>query len=106
MTSEIFISVDVETAGPHPGGHLLTVHRRLSGVQPRAHVLRRTEARERQRRARRAGGVSPVDGELAQRGVPPAKAMARFERWLGEEVPRATSSPCSWPSTPCSTGCS
>ena len=83
---EAYVSVDVETAGPNPSQYSL-----LSIGACLVADIRRTFYVELQPLNRNftpeALAVSRLSlEELADRGLPPAKAMARFEAWLAAEV--------------------
>jgi len=88
---EVFISVDVETAGPTPArysllsiGACLVDRPELGFYVELAPVT--TEA---------LGAALAVSGlsmeQLAVTGVPPAEAMAKFADWVGEVVPSGAS---------------
>ena len=84
---EGYVSVDVETAGPTPSQYsLLSIGACLVSDTQRTFYVE----------------LQPVNGnftpealsvsrlsleELAERGLPPAEAMARFEAWLAAQIP-------------------
>ena len=84
---EAYVSVDIETAGPNPSHYsLLSIGACLVADPQRTFYVE----------------LQPVNGnsvatalavhglaleELAERGLPPAEAMTRFEDWLAAEVP-------------------
>jgi ribonuclease T len=84
---EAYVSVDVETAGPNPSQYaLLSIGACLVADPQRTFYVE----------------LQPVNGnftsealavsglsleELAERGLPPAEALARFEAWLEAEIP-------------------
>jgi ribonuclease T len=85
---EIYISVDVETAGPNPANYsLLSIGACLVSNPARTFYVELKPVNDNAVPAALAVCRLSME-ELARRGVPPAEAMARFERWLGEEVPR------------------
>jgi ribonuclease T len=84
---EVFISVDVETAGPHPGQYALlsigaclvynpaqTFYAELKPDRPAAWP-----------EAMAIHGLSLA--ELTERGRPPAEALAQFEAWIQAQTP-------------------
>ncbi|MCY7412228.1 MAG: 3'-5' exonuclease [Salinibacterium sp.] len=88
---EVFISVDVETAGPTPARYSLlsigacVVDRpELSFYVELAPVT--TEALD---AALAVSGLSMA--QLAETGIPPAEAMGRFADWLSQTVPSGAS---------------
>ena len=86
-TSEIFISVDVETAGPHPGGHaLLSIGACL--VHDPGQTFYVELQPDRRAAVPEALAVSNLSlSELAEHGVPPAEAMAQFAAWTLARTP-------------------
>ncbi|MBN1248090.1 MAG: 3'-5' exonuclease [Anaerolineae bacterium] len=84
---EAYISVDVETSGPNPSDYdLLSIGACLAEDIEQGFYI------ELQPVTGNAipGALAITDlsmDELAETGVPPAKALARFEAWLHEVVP-------------------
>jgi ribonuclease T len=85
--SEIFISVDVETAGPHPGSHaLLSIGACL--VHDPGQTFYVELQPDRQATVSEALAVNQLSfTELAEHGVPPAEAMAQFAAWTLAQTP-------------------
>jgi len=84
---EACVSVDIETAGPHPAHYaLLSIGACLVADPARTFYV---ELQPLSRAALpEALAVSGLSLEaLAARGLPPAEAMTCFERWLAEELP-------------------
>jgi DNA polymerase III epsilon subunit-like protein len=85
--TEVFISVDVETAGSHPSHHALLsigaclVHRPAQTFYAELQPDRHTVLPE----ALAISGLSLA--ELGERGLPPAEAMAQFEAWTQAQTP-------------------
>lgn len=87
MTSEAFVSVDVETAGPNPSQYsLLAIGACLVSNPQQAFYVElqpvddnvEPEAME----------IHHLDlAELKRRGLPPAEALTRLEDWLRTEIP-------------------
>ena len=81
MTAEVYISVDVETAGPCPSLYSLLSIGACLVTDPQAAFY--VELQPVQLRA--AAGALEVSGlsleALAETALPPAEAMARFETW-------------------------
>ena len=84
---EAYVSVDVETAGPNPSQYsLLSIGACLVADPQRTFYVELQPVN---------GNFTPealaVSGlsleELAERGLPPAEAMARFETWLEAQAP-------------------
>jgi ribonuclease T len=84
---ERYVSVDVETAGPNPSQYsLLSIGACLVCEPQRTFYVELQPVND--HAIPQALAVSGLSLEqLAQRGLPPAEAMARFEAWLGAEVP-------------------
>ena len=84
---EILISVDVETSGPNPSQYsLLSIGACLvSDPEQAFYVEIQPQNGNSLKEALTVSGL--LLEELAQRGVHPAEAMARFESWLAEVVP-------------------
>jgi ribonuclease T len=84
---EIFISVDVETAGPHPAGYaLLTIGACLVSDPDRTFYVELQPDRDAAiPEALKVTGLSMT--ELAERGLPPADAMTHFEAWVNAIAP-------------------
>jgi len=84
---ERYISVDVETAGPHPSQYsLLTIGAcTINGTHSTFYVELRPENMN---FVPEALAVSRISMErLAERGQPPKQALLQFERWLKEVTP-------------------
>jgi len=83
----VYISVDVETAGPNPGNYpLLSIGACLVSDPARGFYVELQPVTE----AVMPGSlqVSGLDMEaLRSNGVPPGEAMRRFEIWLAEVTP-------------------
>ncbi len=87
---EVFISVDIESAGPTPGLYaMLSIgaclvdapeHGFYVELKPTTDVVLES--------AIAIGGLDMAT--LARDGVDPAEAMARFEEWLKAEVPKGS----------------
>jgi ribonuclease T len=84
---ETYISVDVETAGPNPGGYsLLSIGACTLNDPPQTFYVELVPVND--RATTEALAISGLSLEaLRQRGLPPAEAMARFAGWVGEVVP-------------------
>jgi DNA polymerase III epsilon subunit-like protein len=84
---EACISVDVETAGPNPGQYsLLSIGACMVCDPGRTFYAELQPVNEAfEPKALRISGLSLE--KLAERGLPPAEAMARFETWVKEQVP-------------------
>jgi DNA polymerase III epsilon subunit-like protein len=84
---EAYVSVDVETSGPNPGDYdLLTIGACLvSDIDAAFYVELQPVTGNAIASALEVTGLSMR--ELAETGIPPADALARFEAWLQEVVP-------------------
>ena len=84
---EVFVSVDVETAGPHPAGYaLLTIGACLVSDPDRTFYVELQPDKDAViPQALEITGLSMA--ELAARGLPPAEAVAHFEAWINAIVP-------------------
>jgi DNA polymerase III epsilon subunit-like protein len=84
---ERYVSVDVETAGPNPSQYsLLSIGACMVAHPQRAFYVELQPVND--NATRQALAVSGLSLEhLAEHGLPPAEAMARFEAWLATEVP-------------------
>jgi DNA polymerase III epsilon subunit-like protein len=84
--AEVFISVDVETAGPHPGGHaLLSIGACLVSDPGETFYIELQP--DRRAAVEGALAISKLSlDELAEHGVPPAEAMWRFKEWILEQT--------------------
>ena len=82
-----YVSVDVETAGPNPSQYsLLSIGACLVADSQRTFYVELQPVNDTALpEALAVSGLSLE--ELAERGLPPAEAMARFETWLTEEIP-------------------
>jgi ribonuclease T len=85
---EAYISVDVETAGPSPSQYsLLAIGACLvADPQHTFYVELQPVSEDFTVEALAVSGLSLE--ELAERGLPPAEAMARFDAWLAATAPR------------------
>jgi DNA polymerase III epsilon subunit-like protein len=85
--SEIYISIDVETAGPNPGLYsLLSIGACvIDSPEKTFYVELKPVNREMLPDTHAVHGLSIQ--ALEKRGLPPAKALARFESWLEQVVP-------------------
>ena len=84
---EAYVSVDVETAGPNPSQYsLLSI-----GACPVTDPQRTFYVDLRPVNDYATPDALAVSGlsleQLAEHGLPPAEAMARFEAWLAAEIP-------------------
>jgi DNA polymerase III epsilon subunit-like protein len=86
LSLEAYVSVDVETSGPNPSRYsLLSIGACLvADIQRTFYVELRPVSHNFTPEALAVSGLSLE--ELAERGLPPAEAMARFEAWLAAEV--------------------
>ena len=86
--SEVFISVDIETAGPNPSQYsLLTIGACTIGARPETFYIELKPVNEKFTPEAYAQHRLDIK-RLAERGQPPAKAMANFEKWIKKaEVP-------------------
>lgn len=86
-TSETFISVDVETAGPNPSQHaLLSIGACLA--YDREQVFYVELKPDRMAAVPEALAISNLSlAELDQRGLPPGEALAQFEAWTLAHTP-------------------
>ena len=84
---EAYVSVDVETAGPNPSRYsLLSIGACLvADIQRTFYVELQPINGNFTPEALAVSGLSLE--ELAERGLPPAEAMARFETWLEIQIP-------------------
>jgi DNA polymerase III epsilon subunit-like protein len=84
---EVYVSVDVETAGPNPGLYsLLSIGACLVAEPERTFYVELQPVNNRaEKEARAVHGLSLE--KLSVEGVPPADAMAQFEAWLAREIP-------------------
>ena len=84
---EAYVSVDVETAGPNPSQYsLLSIGACLVADPQRAFYVELQPVNDNAiPQALMVSGLSLE--QLAERGLAPAEAMARFEAWLAAEVP-------------------
>jgi DNA polymerase III epsilon subunit-like protein len=82
-----YISVDVETAGPNPSQYsLLSIGACLIANPQHTFYVELQPVND--NALPEALAVSDLSLEqLAERGLPPAEAMARFEAWLAKEIP-------------------
>jgi len=85
--AEVYISVDVESAGPNPSQYsMLTIGACTISEQPSTFYV---ELKPVNMNAQpQALAISRLSMErLAERGLEPAEAMRQFEAWLKEETP-------------------
>lgn len=84
---DTYVSVDVETAGPHPSQYsLLSIGACLVANTERTFYVELQPVNDQAvPEALEVSGLSLE--ELAQTGVPPTTAMAHFEAWLAREIP-------------------
>lgn len=84
---EAYVSVDVETAGPNPGQYsMLSIGACLVADRQRTFYVELQPVND--DATPEALAVSGLSLEqLAERGRPPAEAMARFEAWVAAEIP-------------------
>jgi DNA polymerase III alpha subunit (gram-positive type) len=84
FTPEIFVSVDVETAGPNPSQYsLLTIGACTVEDNPRTFYVELKPVND--KITAEAYATHHLDMKrLAERGAPPAKAMSDFGAWLSE----------------------
>jgi DNA polymerase III epsilon subunit-like protein len=84
---EVYISVDVETAGPNPSQYsLLTIGAVSIGKQPQSFYVELKPVNNNS--VPEALAVSHLSmARLAEHGVEPAEAMRRFEAWLKTLLP-------------------
>lgn len=76
-----YVSVDVETAGPNPGQYsLLSIGACMVADPQRTFYVELQPVNDNALPAALAISGLSLE-ELAERGVPPAEAMARFEAW-------------------------
>lgn len=87
---EIYISVDVETAGPHPARYaLLSIGACLVDAPEQTfYVELQPVSEEADARALAVSGLSLA--ELAERGVPPGDALVQFEAWVASHAAEGT----------------
>jgi DNA polymerase III epsilon subunit-like protein len=84
---EIYISVDVETAGPNPGTYaLLSIGACVVGEPERGFYVELTPDKDAVLETSMAIGGLTME-YLAAEGVPPHTALLEFEQWLEREVP-------------------
>jgi DNA polymerase III epsilon subunit-like protein len=87
FSPEIFVSVDVETAGPNPSQYsLLTIGACSVEDSPRTFYVELKPMND--KITSEAYATHRLDMKrLAERGTPPAKAMSDFDAWLSEFSP-------------------
>ena len=84
---ELFISVDVETAGPHPSHHALLSIGACLAFHP-AHTFYVELQPDQPAAVPEALAISRLLlSELAERGQPPAEALVQVEAWIREQTP-------------------
>lgn len=85
--AEAYVSVDVETAGPNPSQYSLLSIGACLVARPEItfYVELQPVNGNALPEAMAVNGLSLE--RLAESGLPPAEAMARFEAWLGAQVP-------------------
>ena len=85
----VYISVDVETAGPNPSQYSLLSIGACTVSDPR-HTFYVELQPVNDNALPEALAISGLSLEqLRENGLPPAEAMARFESWLDEMVPKS-----------------
>jgi DNA polymerase III epsilon subunit-like protein len=86
--SEFFVSVDVETAGPNPSQYsLLTIGACTLNERPRTFYVELQPINDKM--TSEAFAIHHLNlKRLADKGMPPAKAMKSFEEWLAAETPQ------------------
>jgi len=87
LLREAYVSVDVEAAGPNPGQYsLLSIGACLVHDPKRVFYAELQPVND--NALPEAVAISGLSLEqLAESGLPPAEAMARFEAWLKDEIP-------------------
>ena len=88
MTEEIFLSVDVETAGPDPARHaLLSIGAcRADDFSQRFYCELQPDSLDYEEEALSIHGLSLE--RLREEGRPPAEAMAAFADWIAGSLPK------------------
>jgi ribonuclease T len=86
-TQEVFVSVDVETAGPNPSQYaLLSIGACFVSDPARGfYVELKPTSLNTTTEALTTHNLSLE--HLMETGLPPAEAMSRFETWLSDEIP-------------------
>lgn len=84
---EVYLSVDVETAGPNPSDYsLLTIGACGLGSTPSTFYIELQPVN--MNNIPEALAISRISMErLAERGLPPREAMQQFETWIKQQVP-------------------
>ncbi|MEA3398050.1 MAG: 3'-5' exonuclease [Chloroflexota bacterium] len=87
LPSEAYVSVDVETSGPNPGTYsMLSIGACLVSDPQRGFYVELQPLNS--NAIPGALAISDLSMEaLAEHGLPPARALARFEAWLEAEIP-------------------
>jgi len=85
--SEAYVSVDVETAGPNPARYSLLSIGACLVADPRCTFYVELQPVNGNATAEALAVAGLSLEELAERGLPSAEAMARFEEWLKAEIP-------------------
>ncbi|RPI28234.1 MAG: 3'-5' exonuclease [Chloroflexota bacterium] len=90
VSEEMYVSVDVETAGPNPGQYsLLSIGACLVYEPERTFYVELKPVNEAM--LPEAAEVHGLSLEyLIERGLPPRQAMERFEAWLGSQIRSAS----------------
>ncbi len=88
LIPEAYISVDIESSGPHPGLYSLLSIGACLVSDPRCtfYVELQPLNENATEEALLVSGLSLA--RLAEKGTPPAEAMAQFDQWLAAEAPR------------------
>jgi DNA polymerase III epsilon subunit-like protein len=87
ISSDVYISVDVETAGPSPSTYSLLTIGACTVIGPSSTFYVELKP-ETMRALPEALAVSRLSMErLVKRGQPPKQAMQQFEQWLIEQTP-------------------
>ena len=84
---DFYISVDIETAGPNPGQYSLLTIGACTISEPRGTFYIELQPVN-DRITPESYAIHRLDVKhLAERGTPPAEAMAEFEAWVQRETP-------------------
>jgi len=84
---QIYISVDVETAGPYPGNYSLLAIGACLVLEPQKKFYVEIQPVNTEATAE-ALSISRMDlAELQETGLPPGEAMLRFSQWIAAVTP-------------------